>query len=60
MDLDKEHQMIVAVRGLLASLVVFTAAGATAATAQQPQGGSPAGARIAFVNAGQILRQMPG
>jgi outer membrane protein len=60
MDLDKEHQMIVAVRRLLTSLAVLTAAGTTTATAQQPQGGSVAGARIAFVNAGQILRQMPG
>jgi outer membrane protein len=59
MDLDKEHQMIVAVRRLYAGLVVLTLAGATGASAQQPQGGA-AGARIAFVNAGQILRQMPG
>jgi outer membrane protein len=59
MDLDKEHQMIVAVRRLCAGLVVLTLAGATGASAQQPQG-SAAGARIAFVNAGQILRQMPG
>lgn len=51
--------MIVAVRRLLAGLAVLTAAGTTAATAQQPQS-SAAGARIAFVNAGQILRQMPG
>lgn len=51
--------MIVAVRRLCAGLVVLTLAGATGASAQQPQG-SAAGARIAFVNAGQILRQMPG
>ncbi len=53
--------MIVAVRRLLAGLAILTAAGASAAVAQQPQGGQPAsGARIAFVNAGAILRQMPG
>jgi len=52
--------MIVTIRRLLAGLVLFTAVGASAVSAQQPQGGTPAGARVAFVNAGQILRQMPG
>lgn len=50
--------MIVAVRRLCAGLVVLTLAAATGASAQQPQS-SAAGGRIAFVNAGQILRQMP-
>jgi outer membrane protein len=59
MDLDKEHAMIVNVRGLVAGLIFFTAAAATGVAAQQPQAAATGG-RVAFVNAGQILRQMPG
>ncbi len=56
--------MTCVVRRLCAGLILITLAGASAAAAQAPAGGAapavPANARIAFVNARQVLVAMPG
>lgn len=53
--------MIVPVRRLLAGLLLVTGLAAGRAAAQQPQSPATAGSgRVAFINAGAVLRQMPG